>query len=90
MNVAVFSPGDKVFVRDIKYLREHRNEPPTIVGGMLEYAGKECTIKGVSGGNGVTAYYSIEEYGCLWRENWFEPVSACITQEMQTDIDSMF
>lgn len=78
--------GDKVRVKSIKYLLEHRSEAPTIVEKMLQYADGVYEIKDIFGPQQEVTLDGVfddtDGVSWIWAQHWLEP---CV--ELNVDAD---
>ena len=77
--------GDKVkVINDLQqakiYEMDDGKNGVCATSGMLYFAGKVVTIKGIGANDGM---YRIEEYPCLWVDEMFE--CACIQDKEKVD-----
>lgn len=83
-----YKVGDKVRIKDLEYLEQHKDDAPRITPEMLNFAGCTVTIGDTYDGTSYgTAYKLVTD--CLlvdllnWRAEWFEPADPPIGSKVR-------
>lgn len=72
----MFSPGDIVRIKSKEFLIKHKNEEPTVVSKMLEYAEGIFEVDNVVFGELITLCGVFDHSDGIhwhWKEEWLEP-----------------
>lgn len=78
--MAKYEVGQEVRIKPIEFLKQHRNEEPTVTDFMFEYANKVVKITDVAQRPSYIRY-RIKDW--WWDESWLEPA---INLEVDTDV----